>query len=76
MYNASCCADVAQSVERILGKDEVAGSTPAISSSEEPERVPFFMLCFPHCIKPTASTYHTIFCLVKKRNTLVDFGSK
>ena len=27
-------ADVAQSVERILGKDEVAGSIPAISSSE------------------------------------------
>ena len=25
-------ADVAQSVERILGKDEVAGSNPAISS--------------------------------------------
>ncbi len=25
-------ADIAQSVERILGKDEVAGSNPAISS--------------------------------------------
>ena len=27
-------ADVAQSVERILGKDEVAGSNPAISSTK------------------------------------------
>ena len=29
-------ADVAQSVERILGKDEVAGSNPAISSTKNP----------------------------------------
>ena len=33
-------ADVAQSVERILGKDEVAGSNPAISS-RNPEALTF-----------------------------------
>ena len=36
-YNMSCVAkhaDVAQSVERILGKDEVTGSNPVISSIE------------------------------------------
>ena len=45
LFHGGCCimtlafdesanrADVAQSVERILGKDEVAGSNPAISSS-------------------------------------------
>ncbi len=35
MYNNSAikyCAAMAQSVERILGKDEVAGSIPASSS--------------------------------------------
>ncbi len=35
-YNISCfrkqLADMAQEVERILGKDEVTGSTPVISS--------------------------------------------
>ena len=29
-------ADVAQSVERILGKDEVTGSNPVISSMKNP----------------------------------------
>ena len=29
-------ADIAQSVERILGKDEVTGSNPVISSKKEP----------------------------------------
>ena len=29
-------ADMAQLVERILGKDEVTGSTPVISSSDPP----------------------------------------
>ena len=28
-------ADVAQQVERVLGKDEVTGSSPVISSTEE-----------------------------------------
>ncbi len=36
MYNISClfksCADIAQVVECILGKDEVTGSNPVISS--------------------------------------------
>ena len=32
MYNANVVADVAQQVERILGKDEVTGSNPVISS--------------------------------------------
>ena len=36
MYNNSClfksCADIAQAVECILGKDEVTGSNPVISS--------------------------------------------
>ena len=39
-YNKSVArlgnADVAQSVERILGKDEVTGSNPVISSTKEP----------------------------------------
>ena len=29
------CADVAQQVERVLGKDEVTGSSPVISSIKE-----------------------------------------
>ena len=33
MYNANVVADVAQQVERILGKDEVTGSNPVISST-------------------------------------------
>ena len=35
MYYITCMlrADVAQSVERVLGKDEVTGSNPVISSS-------------------------------------------
>ena len=36
-------ADVAQSVERILGKDEVTGSNPVISSEKKPScRASFF----------------------------------
>ena len=33
MYNRFKCAALAQSVERILGKDEVGGSSPLGSSS-------------------------------------------
>ena len=38
-------ADVAQSVERILGKDEVGGSNPPISSKEPALYGWFFVLC-------------------------------
>ena len=37
-------ADVAQSVERILGKDEVAGSNPAISSIKQKRKFLLFSL--------------------------------
>ena len=37
-------ADVAQSVERILGKDEVTGSNPVISSIETVRNDGFFVL--------------------------------
>ena len=47
-YNKSVArlgnADVAQSVERILGKDEVTGSNPVISSTEPPEMAVFLLL--------------------------------
>ena len=32
LVGASICADVAQSVERVLGKDEVTGSIPVVGS--------------------------------------------
>ena len=38
-YNILCCcsdADVAQEVEHFLGKEEVSGSSPDISSKKEP----------------------------------------
>ena len=35
MSRAGVDADIAQSVERILGKDEVGGSNPPISSKKE-----------------------------------------
>ena len=38
------CADVAQSVERILGKDEVTGSNPVISSRNPSEMKDFFLV--------------------------------
>ena len=43
MFSVERLADVAQSVERILGKDEVAGSNPAISSKDQPEMVGLFL---------------------------------
>ena len=36
-------ADMAQEVEHVLGKDEVAGSNPAISSSEKPQDIVVFL---------------------------------
>ena len=36
-------ADVAQSVERILGKDEVTGSNPVISSTDQSEMTDLFL---------------------------------
>ncbi len=39
------CADIAQSVERILGKDEVTGSNPVISSKSL-ETLCFRAFCF------------------------------
>ncbi len=39
MLPRSARADVAQLVERVLGKDEVTGSTPVIGSSD-PHRLP------------------------------------
>ena len=47
MYNkfrAVKHADVAQSVERILGKDEVTGSNPVISSRNPSEMKDFFLV--------------------------------
>ena len=47
MYNISRAvkhADVAQSVERILGKDEVTGSNPVISSRNPSEMKDFFLV--------------------------------
>ena len=47
MYNISRAvkhADVAQSVERILGKDEVTGSNPVISSIEPVRNGWFFVV--------------------------------
>ena len=47
MYNTSRAAkhaDVAQSVERILGKDEVTGSNPVISSRNQSEMAGFFVV--------------------------------
>ena len=47
MYNISRAvkhADVAQSVERILGKDEVTGSNPVISSRNQSEMAGFFVV--------------------------------
>ena len=47
MYNISRAAkhaDVAQSVERILGKDEVTGSNPVISSGNPSEMKDFFLV--------------------------------
>ena len=37
-------ADMAQEVEHVLGKDEVAGSNPAISSSEKPQDIVVFLV--------------------------------
>ena len=36
-YNMFTNADMAQLVERVLGKDEVTGSTPVISSKKTPK---------------------------------------
>ena len=36
-------ADMAQEVEHVLGMDEVAGSNPAISSSEKPQDIVVFL---------------------------------
>ncbi len=46
-YNSTVVADVAQQVERILGKDEVPGSNPAISSIK-PVRNGWFSYVFSH----------------------------
>ena len=45
--NSEKYADIAQSVERILGKDEVTGSNPVISSMKKdiPSGCPFFISC-------------------------------
>ena len=40
-------ADVAQSVERILGKDEVTGSNPVISSIKQSEKTAFSFVYAP-----------------------------
>ena len=40
------CADIAQSVEHILGKDEVSGSSPDISSKQIPIYRHFGDFCF------------------------------
>ena len=44
--NRASCADIAQLVERILGKDEVPGPNPGISSKEndpQPRRLRIFL---------------------------------
>ena len=42
---------MAQSVERILGKDEVTGSIPVSSSKKSPAQMrgAFFMSCYMSC---------------------------
>ena len=46
-YNNKAFADMAQQVEHILGKDEVTGSNPVISSSKKtPTKAGVFLLPF------------------------------
>ncbi len=40
------CAAMAQSVERILGKDEVTGSIPVSSSKIRTQKRSDFLLCY------------------------------
>ncbi len=42
------CADIAQSVERILGKDEVGGSNPPISFELKPFGINSFLRVFSY----------------------------
>ena len=55
-------ADIAQSVERILGKDEVSGSNPDISSIKEKARVnPLLFLlysCLPDAEPENAKAFY------------------
>ena len=55
-------ADIAQQVERILGKDEVAGSNPAISSGPgtvDINGVPGFLCCPPQAASIFSVLYFT-----------------
>ena len=54
--NIVACADVAQSVERILGKDEVTGSNPVISSIE-PVRNGWFFVILERKMKDNRADY-------------------
>ena len=64
------CADVAQSVERILGKDEVTGSNPVISSIDQPEMVGLFL--YP-CTKIVCTTCKCISYTAKPASWLLNF---
>ena len=50
MSRAGVDADIAQSVERILGKDEVSGSNPDISSIKEKARVNPLLFLLYSCL--------------------------
>ena len=63
-------ADVAQSVERILGKDEVTGSNPVISSIDQPEMVGLFL--YP-CTKIVCTTCKCISYTAKPASWLLNF---
>ena len=56
-YNNTVVADVAQQVERILGKDEVTGSNPVISS-RNPSEMKDFLLFRSHFCKFWSADLH------------------
>ncbi len=56
-YNSTVVADVAQQVERILGKDEVTGSNPVISS-RDPSEMKDFLLFRSHFCKFWSTDLH------------------
>ena len=51
-------ADMAQAVERVLGKDEVGGSSPPISSSCAAIAAQFFYACFQKTSKQRKTFIH------------------
>ena len=57
-------ADIAQSVECILGKDEVTGSNPVISSTEALENLEIFVFkAFFYFIKKHLLNFEEVLCV-------------